>query len=92
MVWFVFDEDCEGEVILWYLFEVLGLDFEKIKCIVFYEIIKIVILKVIENLCDIDVNLVNVQQVCCILDRIVGFEFLLVLWKKVKFVFFVGCV
>lgn len=39
---FVIDEDCEGEVIVWYLFEILKFKVF-VKCMVFYEIIKDVI-------------------------------------------------
>lgn len=42
-VWFVMDEDCEGEVIFWYLCKVFGFDEVLIKWIVFWEIIKFVI-------------------------------------------------
>ena len=77
-------EDREGEAISWHLFEVLGLDPEKTKRIVFHEITKTAILKAIENPRDIDVNLVNAQQARRILDRIVGFELSPVLWKKVN--------
>ena len=84
MVWLASDEDREGEAISWHLYEVLGLDPEKTKRIVFHEITKTAILKAIENPRDIDVNLVNAQQARRILDRIVGFELSPVLWKKVK--------
>ena len=84
MVWLASDEDREGEAISWHLFEVLGLDPEKTKRIVFHEITKNAILKAIENPRDIDVNLVNAQQARRILDRIVGFELSPVLWRKVK--------
>lgn len=60
VVWFVIDEDCEGEVIFWYLYEVLGLKKKEIKCIMFNEIIKGVILCVIENLRNINILLVDV--------------------------------
>ncbi len=84
MVWLASDEDREGEAISWHLYEVLGLDPQKTKRIVFHEITKTAILKAIENPRDIDVNLVNAQQARRILDRIVGFELSPVLWKKVK--------
>jgi len=84
MVWLASDEDREGEAISWHLFEVLGLDPQKTKRIVFHEITKTAILKAIENPRDIDVNLVNAQQARRVLDRIVGFELSPVLWRKVK--------
>ena len=83
-VWLASDEDREGEAISWHLFEVLGLDPERTKRIVFHEITKTAIQKAIQNPRDIDVNLVNAQQARRVLDRIVGFELSPVLWRKVK--------
>ena len=48
MVWLASDEDREGEAISWHLFEVLKLDPEKTRRIVFHEITKTAILKAIE--------------------------------------------
>ena len=49
MVWLASDEDREGEAISWHLFEVLNLDPEKTRRIVFHEITKTAILKAIEH-------------------------------------------
>lgn len=84
IVWLASDEDREGEAISWHLSEVLGLDAEKSRRIVFHEITKTAILKAIEEPRNIDINLVDAQQARRILDRIVGFELSPVLWKKVK--------
>ena len=84
MVWLASDEDREGEAIAWHLFEVLKLNPEKTKRIVFHEITKDAILHAIENPRDIDLNRVDAQQARRVLDRIVGFELSPVLWKKVK--------
>jgi DNA topoisomerase-1 len=84
MVWLASDEDREGEAIAWHLYEVLKLEPEKTRRIVFHEITKEAILKAIENPRTIDVNLVNAQQARRVLDRLVGFELSPVLWKKVK--------
>ena len=84
MVWLASDEDREGEAISWHLYEVLGLDPNKTKRIVFHEITKNAIMKAIENPRDININLVNAQQARRVLDRIVGFELSPVLWRKVK--------
>lgn len=83
-VWLASDEDREGEAISWHLYEVLGLNPEHTKRIVFHEITKNAILKAIQNPRSIDINLVNAQQARRVLDRIVGFKLSPILWKKVK--------
>lgn len=84
VVWLASDEDREGEAISWHLFEVLELEPEKTKRIVFHEITKTAILKAIETPRAINIDLVNAQQARRVLDRIVGFELSPVLWKKIK--------
>ena len=84
MVWLASDEDREGEAISWHLYEVLQLQPEHTKRIVFHEITKTAILKAIEHPRHIDINLVNAQQARRVLDRIVGFELSPILWKKIK--------
>ena len=84
MVWLASDEDREGEAISWHLYEVLELNPEKTRRIVFHEITKNAILNAIENPRSIDMNLVDAQQARRVLDRIVGFELSPVLWKKIK--------
>ena len=84
MVWLASDEDREGEAISWHLSEVLQLDPEKTRRIVFHEITKTAILKAIENPRGINTDLVNAQQARRVLDRIVGFELSPILWKKIK--------
>lgn len=83
-VWLATDEDREGEAISWHLLEVLGLDAQKTKRIVFHEITPTAIKKAVENPRTVDLNLVNAQQARRVLDRLVGFELSPVLWKKVK--------
>jgi len=83
-VWLATDEDREGEAISWHLCEVLGLDEETTKRIVFREITKSAIQKAVENPRLVDMNIVNAQQARRILDRLVGFELSEILWRKVK--------
>ena len=83
-VWLATDEDREGEAISWHLCEVLGLDPEKTKRIVFHEITKPAIQKAVRTPRILDMNLVNAQQARRILDRIVGFELSPVLWRKMS--------
>jgi len=83
-IWLASDEDREGEAIAWHLSEVLNLDPEKTRRIVFHEITRNAINEAIENPRDINQNLVNAQQARRVLDRLVGFELSPLLWKKVK--------
>ncbi len=78
------DDDREGEAISWHLKEVLKLQDEKIRRIVFREITKKAIQKAIQSPRGIDTDLVNAQQARRILDRLVGYELSPVLWKKIK--------
>lgn len=83
-VWLASDEDREGEAISWHLTQVLGLDVDTTKRIVFHEITKDAILNAIKTPRTINMDLVNAQQARRILDRLVGFELSPVLWRKVK--------
>lgn len=83
-VWLASDEDREGEAIAWHLSEVLGLNPDTTKRIVFHEITKNAILNAIANPRVIDRNRVDAQQARRVLDRIVGFELSPVLWRKIK--------
>ncbi len=84
MVYLASDDDREGEAISWHLKEVLKLEEQDCKRIVFREITKNAILKAIDNPRTIDYDLVNAQQARRILDRLVGFELSPILWKKIK--------
>ncbi|MDE6485944.1 MAG: type I DNA topoisomerase [Muribaculaceae bacterium] len=83
-VWLASDEDREGEAIAWHLYEVLNLNPDNTRRIVFHEITKKAILNAIANPRGIDINRVDAQQARRVLDRIVGFELSPVLWKKIK--------
>ena len=83
-VWLATDEDREGEAISWHLCEVLGLDPETTKRIVFHEITQPAIKAAVEKPRRLDMNLVMAQQARRILDRIVGFELSPVLWRKMS--------
>ena len=82
VVWLASDEDREGEAIAWHLFNVLELDPQKTKRIVFHEITKNAILRAIENPRSIDMNIVNAQQARRVLDRLVGFELSPIFWRN----------
>ena len=83
-VWLASDEDREGEAISWHLAEVLGLDPNTTRRIVFHEITKPAILAAIEHPRHIDLNLVDAQQCRRVLDRLVGFKLSPVLWRRVR--------
>lgn len=83
-VWLATDEDREGEAISWHLANVLGLDLDTTRRIVFNEITKTAVERAINNPRPINQNLVNAQQARRVLDRLVGFRLSPILWKKVR--------
>lgn len=83
-VYLASDDDREGEAISWHLKEVLDLNDQKTRRIVFTEITKNAIQNAIKNPRGIDIDLVNAQQARRVLDRLVGFELSPILWKKIK--------
>src|ERR1044071_468574 len=84
MVYLASDDDREGEAISWHLKEVLDLNDENTRRIVFTEITKNAIQNALKSPRGIDIDLVNAQQARRILDRLVGFELSPILWKKIK--------
>ncbi len=84
MVYLASDDDREGEAISWHLKEVLDLNDQTTRRIVFREITKNAIENALKSPRGIDINLVNAQQARRILDRLVGFELSPILWKKIK--------
>ncbi len=83
-VWLATDEDREGEAISWHLCEVLGLDVDTTKRIVFHEITAPAIKKAVDNPRRVDKKIVDAQQARRVLDRLVGFQLSALLWKKVR--------
>ena len=83
-VWLASDEDREGEAISWHLAEVLNLDIDNTKRIVFHEITQTAIEDAVKHPRTINMDLVNAQQARRVLDRIVGFKLSPILWRKVK--------
>ncbi len=83
-VWLATDEDREGEAISWHLCQVLNLDEQKTKRIVFREITKPAIQNAVQKPRTLDLHLVNAQQARRVLDRLVGYELSGILWKKIK--------
>ena len=73
-VYLATDPDREGEAISWHLYDVLGLDEDKYKRIVFNEITKNAILDSFNHARKIDQDLVNSKETRRILDRIIGFR------------------
>lgn len=59
-VYFVVDLDCEGEVIVWYLVNMLNVDVELDCWVVFNEIMKDVIKELFKYFCVINMDLVDV--------------------------------
>jgi len=82
-VWLATDEDREGEAISWHLCEVLDLDIDKTKRIVFHEITAKAIKAAVANPRVVNKALVDAQQARRVLDRLVGFKLSPILWKKV---------
>ena len=84
MVYLATDPDREGEAISWHLYELLGLNENNSKRVVFNEITKNALQEAVKNPRSIDYDLVDAQQARRVLDRIVGYKLSPFLWKKVK--------
>ena len=82
-IWLATDEDREGEAIAWHLCDVLKLNPETTKRIVFHEITKSAIENAIKNPRKIDMKMVEAQQTRQTLDWLVGFDLSPVVWRKV---------
>ena len=78
------DLDREGEAIAWHLNEVLELQEERVRRVVFHEITKSAIDEAFSNPRGINMDLVDAQQARRILDRLVGYQLSPLLWRKVR--------
>ena len=78
------DYDREGESISWHLCEMLHLKKDNRKRLLFTEITKSAILKSVENVKELDMNMVNSQQARRILDRLIGYTITPILWKHIQ--------
>ena len=84
VIYLATDPDREGEAIAWHLKNLLNINDDE-KCrIEFNEITKNAVKKAVEKPRKINQDLVDAQQARRILDRIVGYKFSPLLWKKVK--------
>ncbi len=81
---FATDEDREGEAISWHLAQILDVEPEKLKRLVFHEITQGAIDRAIANPRPLDMRLVDAQQARRILDRLVGYELSPLLWRNVR--------
>ena len=82
-VWFATDLDREGEAIAWHLAQIIGIDSETAKRVVFNAVTKNAIKAAFDDPRLINIDRVNAQQARRILDRIVGYQVSPLLWKKV---------
>ena len=83
-VYIATDPDREGEAIAWHLAYILKDEKNKISRVTFNEITKNAVQKAIKEPRNIDMNVVDAQQARRVLDRIVGYKMIPLLWKKVK--------
>ncbi len=77
------DPDREGEAIAWHLFQILGLDGDRVRRVVYQEITPEAVREALNRGGEIDTGKVDAQEARRVLDRIVGYRLSPLLWKKV---------
>ena len=82
IVYLATDPDREGEAISWHLYDVIKLDDDKYKRILFNEITEPAVKEAIKNPKKIDYNLVKSQETRRMLDRIIGFRLSKLMQRK----------
>ena len=83
-VWLASDYDREGESIAWHISEILKLNENNSKRIVFTEITQKAIINAIKNPTKLDINMFYAQQARRILDRLIGYLISPILWKEIQ--------
>src|SRR2546428_6217493 len=84
-VWLATDLDREGEAIAWHLADVIKVPKSKIRRVTFHEITPAAIQAAFKHPREIDQDLVNAQQARRVVDRLVGYTKLPLLWKKIRY-------
>ncbi len=82
-VWFATDLDREGEAIAWHLANLLGVEADRAKRVVFNAITARQIKQAFDHPHSLDAGKFNAYQARRVLDRIVGYQVSPLLWKKV---------
>ena len=78
------DPDREGEAIGWHLAKLLGTKKRKVSRLMFNEITKPAVLKALDNVGKIDLQMVDAQQARRVVDRLVGYKLSKLFWVKVR--------
>jgi DNA topoisomerase-1 len=83
LVYLATDPDREGEAIAWHLQKALGLEDQRVRRVLFFEITEKAVREAFQHVGPIDMDKVNAQQARRFLDRFVGYQLSPLLWKKV---------
>ena len=78
------DNDREGEAIAWHLCDILYLNVNTTKRIIFNEITETSLKNAISNPTKINMNIVNAQKARQIIDILVGYKISPILWKYIS--------